>query len=99
VLRTPMPEAAVYENRQPSLTKNDVSAPGQARKWPYIHAVSQAGRVQEGAYSQLWFGIPAALRLHSAPDDVATCPRLSWCRGHSANSQIISVRCASSYRP
>jgi hypothetical protein len=84
VLRTSMPEATVDENRQPSLGKNDVSAPPQAGKRSHIHPISQASGVQKGSYSQLWFSIPSALRLHSAPNIVAACPRPAWCRRHSA---------------
>lgn len=76
MLRTTVPEAAVYEHRYPPSWEDDVrpTAPTYRSE---VDPVPHPGGVQQTSYGQLRRRIPAAVSAHRPPRPLVTGPRHS----------------------
>jgi len=64
MLRTPVPEAAVDEDRYSCAGEHYIGRTAKRRLWSVIDSVPKPGRVQRVPNGKFWFGVAAAIGPH-----------------------------------
>jgi hypothetical protein len=82
VLRAPVPEAAIDENRHTGRAEHDVGFAPKARQRCLVKTVTEPERMQRTAKDKFWRCALAALHAHAPADCVARGERLAPTFGH-----------------